>query len=144
MCIKWWARIPWPCTITATWRRHNPSNQQQHTFQWNPHSHRLETSRQRRIAAIEVPVRKSGALQHTHLLIRSCKRETISIAFVNNHMCIYPHILMNSMHFHYINPFNKRQVNEFADPFKNLCITGSHQISKLINRKHLFHIWIHT
>ena len=57
-------------------------------------------------------------------------RETISIAFVNNHMCIYPHILMDSMHFHYINPFNKRQVNEFADPFKNLRITGSHQITR--------------
>ena len=51
---------------------------------------------------------------------------------------------MDSMHYHYINPFNKGQVNEFADPFKNLRITESHQISKLINRKHLFHIWIHT
>ena len=47
--------------ITATRRCRNISNQQQHSFQWNPHSHRLKTSRQRRITAIKVPVRKSGA-----------------------------------------------------------------------------------
>ena len=105
----------------------NPSNQWQHSFQWNLHSYRLKTSRQRRIAAIKVPVRKSGANNTlAHMLIRSCMREPISIVF------------------DYINPFNKRQMNEFADLFKNLSITGSHQTSKLINWKHLFHIWIHT
>ena len=81
MYIKRWARIPWPCIITATRRRRNPSNQQQHSFQWNPHSHRLKTSRQGRITAIKVPVWKSGAYMNawsissliTHIISFSVK-----------------------------------------------------------------------